>query len=167
MNTCNLYIVDPILKRASDTLYNILGLIIEFYRALIGFYCTMFLFGFAGLGVITGVFELLSKSPSYLSTLVLFAFCAGVFLSRVFRIFIWTFLATCVPWVGLITFALINIFGVNPEHNYSSPVASFTLGAAFLLPPLMASLFMTQQINKKSNQIVQSTLPRVVTDDSR
>lgn len=44
MNTCNLYGIDPILKRTSDALDSILRTVIGFYRVLIGFYCTMVLY---------------------------------------------------------------------------------------------------------------------------
>lgn len=149
MNTQNLYIVDPVLKRACDVLDRILVAIIEFYRILIGAYCTLVLYGLAGIGVIVGISELFTEKPAVLSTLALITFCVAVFASHIFRLFFWTFLATCIPWVTLITVCLVNVLGLNPEYEYTDPLLLFIIGSAFLLPPLLASLFLTREINKR------------------
>lgn len=88
----------------------------------------MVLYSLAGIGIVVGISELFTEKPSFLSISALLAFCVAVFTSRIFRIFFWTFLATCIPWVALATLTLMNVFGLNPEHEYTAPIWVFILG---------------------------------------
>jgi hypothetical protein len=106
----------------------------------------------SGMGLVAGAINLFSSNPQYLSSLGLMLFCVLMIVSRISRIFFWTYLMLGFFWVALETLILLSIMGADFDHLGSvhklTGIMAVIVAMTFLLPPALISAFIVRQLNR-------------------
>jgi len=146
-----LYAQDPIFQRISVFLDELAADLVSFYLSLLGGVFTAVLWVFSGTGILAAVVELFNAKPQYLSAAGVILFGLLMFISRISRIFFWTYLMLGFFWVTTVTIVILSVTGIHPETKFTG-ITAIIAATTLLLPPALVSAFIARRLEGRCVQ---------------